>query len=159
MVGRRVLVLAALLIAGTLAVPPSAAVACSLASPGPTEAEYLAMADVVFEGVVGSHRDPNTGATGISSGDPVFWRFAVDREIKGTVSPVQEVASARSGASCGITFQEGARYRVYAKYVSGTLTTGLGSGTRLASAIPSTTVPRPAQPAPPTPSRRVALTG
>ena len=83
----------------------------------------------------------------------------MDRVIKGGVGVVQEVATAANGAACGIVFQEGARYRVYARYVDGTLHTGLGSGTRVASAVPSTTVPRPASPAPPTPSRRIALTG
>lgn len=80
--------------------------------------------------------------------------------IKGAASPVQEVASARSEATCGIRFQEGARYRVYARYVNGELHTGLGSGTRLAPAVATTTtVPRMAGPAPPTPPRAIALTG
>ncbi len=163
--------MAVVLVAGMAVVPrPPAALACTITAPGPTEEELLARADVVFEGVVGSHRDPNTGATIIGSGDPIFWTFTVERVIKGAVSRVQEVASARSGASCGIRFEEGARYRVYANYVGGTLSTGLGSGTRLASAVASTTttttavtgttttVPRPAQPAEPVP-RRIALTG
>ena len=158
---RRMLVVAGVLAAATLAVPaPPAAVACTITAPGPTEEQFLAMADVVFEGVAGTHRDPNAGAPVISSGDPIFWTFAVERVVKGAASPVQEVASARFEASCGIRFQEGARYRVYARYVDGVLHTGLGSGTGQAPVVaPTTTVPRPAQPAPSTPTRRIALTG
>jgi hypothetical protein len=158
---RRALILVAVLAPATLVVPaPPAAVACSIVEPRPTEEEFLARADVVFEGAAGTHRDPNAGAPVIGSGDPIFWTFIVDRVIKGNVNLVQEVASARSGVSCGIRFQEGARYRVYAGYVDGVLHTGLFSGTRLAPAVATTTtLPRPAQPAPPTPTRRIALTG
>ena len=152
---------AVVLAAGTLAVPPHAALACTVTGPEPTEEELAARADVVFEGAVGTHRDPNAGAPVIGSGDPIFWTFIVDRVIKGNVNLVQEVASARFEGSCGIRFQEGARYRVYARYVDGVLHTGLGSGTRLAPVVATTTrtAPRPAQPVPPTPSRRIALTG
>lgn len=62
---------AGVLAVGALTVPvPPAALACSVTAPGPTEEEFLAMADVVFEGVVGTHRDPAAGATVIGSGDP-----------------------------------------------------------------------------------------
>ncbi len=154
---RRVWVVAVVFAAVTLAVPSPTALACSLAGPEPTEAEYLARADVVFEGVAGARRERDPRAT---LPEPVFYTFTVDRVVKGGVGVTQEVATNASGASCGIVFQEGARYRVYAKDVNGALRTGLGSGTRLASADPST-VPRQAQPPPPTPtpSRRIALTG
>ena len=158
---RRVVAAALVVAAGMVIVaPPPAALACTIAGPEPTEAEYLAMADVVFEGTAGSHRDPNTGASIISSGDPIFWTFTVDRVVKGGAGAVQEVASARFPGSCGITFEEGTRYRVYAKYADGGLHTRLGSGTRPApAAVTTTTVLRPAQPAPPMPSRRIFLTG
>lgn len=158
---RRVVVATLVVAAGMVIVaPPPAALACSIAGPEPTEAEYLAAADVVFEGTAGSHRDPNAAAPVIGSGDPIFWTFTVDQVIKGNVNLVQEVASARFEGSCGITFEEGARYRVFATYTDGVLHTRLGSGTRPApAAVTTTTVLRPAQPAPPTPSRRIFLTG
>ena len=162
---RRTLVVA-MVLASTLAVSRPT-LGCSVTSPGPTEEQLFAAADVVFEGVAGGHRDPAAGASVQSSGDPIFWTFAVDREIKGHVGPSVEVASARSSATCGITFQPGVRYRVFARYQNGTLQTGLGSGTRTAQvttsttpttapATPTTTAPRPATPSAP---RQIALTG
>ncbi len=160
-------VLAAAAVAGTVFVGAPAARACSLLpGPGPTEQELLARADLVFEGVATSRRDPNADAPTQSSGDPIIWTFAVDREIKGTASQPQEVHSARSSATCGITFQIGTRYRVFAKNVDGVFQTGLGSGTREATVEPgptTTTTKRPptttAPPARPTSTSRIALTG
>ena len=147
-------------LAGTL-VSPDAAVGCSMTGPEPSEAEYVAMADVVFEGVAGPHRDPNAGAAVQTSGDPIFWTFTVERQIKGSVAAVQEVASARSSATCGMTFTQGVRYRIFAKYVGGVLSTSAGSGSRPIEAVTTTTTTT--VPAPPTtttrPPRRIALTG
>ena len=155
---RRAVVVAMVVLAGTL-VSPDAAVSCSITAPEPTEAEYVAMADVVFEGVAGPHRDPNAGAALQTSGDPIFWTFTVERQIKGAVAAVQEVASARSGVSCGMTFTQGVRYRIFAKYVGGVLTTSAGSGSRPIDAVTTTTT----VPAPTTtttrPPRRITLTG
>lgn len=156
---RRALAVAVVLV-GTSLYVSSPALGCSVVDPGPTEAELLAMADVVFEGVAGSHRDPNVGAPVQTTGDPIFWTFTVERQVKGTVAAVQEVASARSGVSCGIAFTEGSRYRVYARYIDGVLTTSFGSGTRLlpettTSTTPSTTVP----PTRAVRAPRIALTG
>ena len=162
---RRAVMLGVTLVAMTLVVPPLA-LGCSITEPLPTEEQYLADADVVFEGIAGPHRDPNAGAPIKTSGDPIFWTFTVERPIKGTVAPVQEVASARSGATCGIVFQEGVRYRVFASYVDGVLRTGLGSGTRLVQPTPSTTTTvRPTTTTAPhastttSPPRPLALTG
>ncbi len=145
-----------------LFVAPTAG-ACTLPpGPGPTEEELLARADTVFEGVATSRSDPNADAPTQSSGDPIVWTFAVDRQIKGTVTEPQDVSSARSGATCGITFRIGTRYRVFADAVDGVLWASLGSGTREATLEPSTittattTVP-PARPQRTTGS--IALTG
>lgn len=156
---------------------PSPVSACSLALPLPTEEEHLEQADLVFEGLAVSSRDPNAGASIISSGDPIFWTFLVEREIKGSTGPTQEVATARSGATCGFGFQAGVRYRVFASALNGVFMTGLGSGTRLVSDVPqttttvppattttwapasTTTVPAARPPAPPSNLRPLALTG
>jgi hypothetical protein len=134
--------------------------------PGPTEQELLSQADLVFEGVAVSRHDPNAGAPIQSSGDPIVWSFAVDREIKGVPSQPQEIRSARSGATCGITFQIGTRYRVFAKAVDGALWTFLGSGTREATTATTSTTTTIAptttttvRPATPTRPGRIALTG
>jgi len=73
----------------------------------------------VFEGLAVSSRDPNAGASIISTGDPIFWNFLVERQIKGSTGPQQEVGTARGGASCGFTFQIGVRYRVFASRQGG----------------------------------------
>ena len=119
----------------------------------------------MFEGVAGSHRDPNAGAPVIGSGDRIFWTFAVERQLKGDVPPVVEVATSRSGASCGVSFQEGVRYRVFARYDGTTLITGLGSGTRPVTATTTTTATtvaptvQPRAPITPSGPRPIALTG
>ena len=164
----RALVSVVVLVATTLVLAPPA-LGCSFAGPEPTEAEHVARADVVFEGVAGPHRDPTAGAPAQSSADPIFWTFYVDREVKGDVAPVQEVASPRSGASCGLIFDEGVRYRVFATYDGTVLTSRLGSGTRPApltastttttTASPTTTRPPAARPARPVTGPRIALTG
>ncbi len=127
---RRAAVLVGLaLIAGMLGVA-SPASACSFLLPGPTQHELLAQADLAFEGVALSSRDPNAGAPIISSGDPITWTFAVDRPIKGPVHRVQEITTPRSGATCGLAFQAGVRYRVLAAHQDGAFWTFLFSGTR-----------------------------
>jgi hypothetical protein len=153
---RRALVVAVVLAAATMAWPSSPALGCSATGPVPTEAEFLAGADVVFEGVAGAHRDPNAGAPVQGSGDPIFWTFTVDRQVKGAVAPVQEVGTARSDASCGIRFLEGVRYRVYAQYEGAALMTSAFSGTRVAPVTTSTTTRSTTTTSPP---RRIALTG
>lgn len=145
--------------------------ACSLASPLPTEEEHLARADLVFEGLAVSSRDPNAGAPIISTGDPIFWTFLVEREIKGSTGMQQEVGTARGSATCGFSFQVGVRYRVFADARNGAFMTSLGSGTRQVSDPPqttTTTTTRPlaatttvptAGPGQPSTGRPLALTG
>jgi hypothetical protein len=139
---------------------PSAG-ACSILPPGPTDEELDEQADVIFEGIAVSSRDPNSGAEIKTSGDPIHWSFAVDTVVKGMVAPHQEVTSARSGGTCGYVFQIGERYRVYASERNGVLRTGLGSGTRPAPPEPrptTTTIPRAAPPLDP-PVVRPSFTG
>lgn len=164
---RRVAMVMAMLLAGVVSVQAPPAAACTLVAPGPTEQELLAQADLVFEGTAVSSRDPNAGAATIGSGDPIFWTFATERAIKGAPASPQEVGTSRSGASCGVTFQAGLRYRVFAKLVGGVYMTSLGSGTeeivRQAQPTVTTTTTRPPAAAPtsvpPTRTGGIALTG
>lgn len=158
---RRVVAVAVLLVA--VGVPwSSPASACTISTPLPTEAEYVATADVVFEGTAVGRVDPNAANPVMTSGDPIVWTFAVDRPIKGSVGLQQVVESARSGASCGFTFTVGTRYRVYGRYDGAVLRTAFGSGTREAPLVATTTtVPRAVTTVPPStlPPRRIALAG
>ena len=149
---------------------PSPASACSLSLPLPTEEEHLERADLVFEGLAVSSMDPNAGAPIISTGDPIFWTFLVEREIKGSTGVTQEVATARGGATCGYSFHAGVRYRVFASAQNGVFMTGLGSGTRPVSdtqrttttqapATPTTTIPTARPQTTPSNPRPLALTG
>lgn len=168
---RRVVMMAVVAVAlgGLALVGPPPAEACTLPPPPrPTEPELVGQADLVFEGVALSRHDPNVAASIQSSGDPIIWTFAVDREIKGAASQLQDVSSARSSATCGITFQIGIRYRVFADLVDGVFWTSLGSGTREATVEssttttttrPSTTTTTTVPPAQPTMPRSIALTG
>lgn len=132
--------------------------ACSVTEPLPTEAQYVAIADIVFEGTAVARVDPNAGSAAIGTGDPIIWTFTVDRRIKGSVAPQQVVESARSGVSCGFTFTVGTRYRVYGNYDGVVLRTGFPSGTREAPLVTANPAPRTVAP-PASPPRRIALTG
>ncbi len=132
----------------------SPAIACSPLPAPPTEQQFVSRADVIFEGVYLSSRDPGAGARVVSSADPIFFTFVADRVLKGgPINSQVVVASARDGASCGATFTVGVRYRVYARNVSGSLVTDSVSGNRPVSLVsPTTTAPpatRPSQPAVP----------
>jgi hypothetical protein len=151
--------MAVVLVAATFLWGPSPARACSVTGPPPTEAQYVAAAEVVFEGTAVASRDP--GGTGLQFF--VVWTFSVDTPIKGPVLLQQDVVTALSGASCGYPFTVGMRYRVYARQIDGVLTTGGPDGTRLAPLVaPTTTVttaPPVARPPTTSPARRIALTG
>lgn len=152
---RRILAVAVVLVAAGLSWSTPAS-ACSVTEPVPTEAQYVAMADVVFEGVALGRQQ--TGGTAAGTGYDFAWTFSVDRPVKGSVA-LQQVVETSATSSCGIPFAVGTRYRVFANYDGAVLRTGLGSGTQEAPlvATTTTTVPRPVPPA--SPGRRIALTG
>lgn len=131
--------------AAVLAVAPAlvgvmGAGACSVVAPGPTEDELVARADLIFDGIAGSSQDPNAGQPVVSSGDPITWTFTVLQPVKGPVAtPRQEVTTARSSGSCGVPFQPGVAYRVYAQFMAGRYQTSLANGTRPVDQVPSTT--------------------
>ncbi|MGH3938205.1 MAG: hypothetical protein ACRDTG_06160 [Pseudonocardiaceae bacterium] len=111
------------------------ALACSCATIGfPSQIER---ADVVFTGQA-IERDEAVGILA-GSGDPVTWTFAVDRLHKGAAQDEQEVVSARSEATCGIEFEVGTTYLVFASGQSSddadSMATGLCDGTRRLSEV------------------------
>ena len=118
--------------------PPARASACSCAVPSgvdltrpitPAEAAAYGPGAVVFTGRAVSRRDANPLGPLISSADPITWTFAVDRVVHGAAGSVVDVETARDGASCGVSFEIGARYQVVATRSGATLRTGLCSPT------------------------------
>lgn len=105
------LILCCLILAGTLAMDTDIAFACSCVIPGPPEAE-LARSVAVFSGIVVDRHEP--GGLLVSSADPVRVTFEVYAVWKGPAYSTITITTARSGASCGYTFEEGQEYLVYA---------------------------------------------
>ena len=54
--------------------------------------------------------------------------FKVERFLKGSFTGPSVVTTATNGAACGYNFQEGTKYKVFARAYEGTYTTGLCSG-------------------------------
>ncbi len=110
------LALTLLLVAGGLVfVVPGRALACSC-SPNPSFERAVQEADAVFVGVVTSS-EQTSGQRSFLGSEPYgnfVYTFDVDEVLAGEVGPTIEVGSHSSGASCGIRFQEGARYVVFA---------------------------------------------
>lgn len=123
------------MLVGLLTTP---ALACSCVAL--TDEEAFARADVVFTGSVVDYREPLERS---SSADLAIWVFHVHDVHKGAVSlPRQEVASAVSGASCGLELPGGrGTYLVHADDTGddapgGTLTASLCGGTHPVAALP-----------------------
>ena len=88
-----------------------AAWACSCAVL--TDAEYAEMADVVFAGTLTRIDAPDAARR--SGMDPATFVFAVDTVFKGAAAEVQNVVTARDGASCGLEgMSPGGEFVVYA---------------------------------------------
>ena len=96
-------------------------------------------ADVVFEGVATSSKEPLIIQ---SSGDPVEVTFSVENTLKGALPSQQvTVTTALSGASCGAEFQVGERWRVFAYGSRDNLESNLCAGNRLLGAATATEAP------------------
>lgn len=109
--------------------------ACSCAGPSTPE-EQLQESDVVFSGEVLDARDnPSPTAPGLHLG-PVS--FDVEESWKGASEEQVVVLGYGESSSCGIDFQKGERYLVYATYggqgEDTALTTGICQGTKLLTA-------------------------
>jgi len=84
---------------------PRVARACSCIAP-PAPEEAFENADAVFE----------ARPFGMSADDrQARYRFEVDRVWKGPIGPQVEIITARHSATCGRTYQVGAKYVVYAQ--------------------------------------------
>jgi len=118
---------AGLAIAATVSLlPVSRALACSCV--GISERQAFEGADVVFEGVATSAKEPLIIQ---SSGDPVEFTFSVENTLKGNLPSQVIVTTALSGASCGAEFQVGERWRVFAFGSRDNLGSNLCAGNRL----------------------------
>lgn len=106
--------------------------ACSCAGPSTPE-EQLQTSDAVFSGeVLDARENPASAPPGLHLG-PVT--FDVGEVWKGVSEEQVVVLGYGGGGDCGIDFQEGERYLVYAAYggqgEDATLTTGICQGTKL----------------------------
>ena len=119
-----------LMAAAFLVVNQPCAFACSCLPPGPPGDE-LARSAAVFAGKVVGLDVP----AGVNSGaDPVRVTFQISQVWKGTASPNLVVTTAQSSASCGVAFEQGQDYLVYAAGTDDALTASLCSRTGTLSA-------------------------
>lgn len=129
---RVVLGLAAALV--LLALTPRPAAACLCGSTSNDSATDRAYA--VFVGVVTQIDDPNWSPISYSTGDPIYYTFAVEAWRKNDLGPSVVVRSARDGTSCGLVMAIGERWLLYAERFEGELTVGsCGAHQRLAAGI------------------------
>ena len=103
--------------------------ACSCAPPG-SSVEGLTIAAAVFTGKVVGFAEPISGFGPISSADPIKVTFQVYTVWKGSVSQTTTINTARSGSSCGYTFEKGGEYIVYADGPENNLSVSLCSRTQ-----------------------------
>lgn len=106
---------------------PQAAWACSCLKGTPEE--QLERADVVFTGQVIDKKMPTDDSSGGLNW--VQWTFEVEAEQKGAISEQVIVESASNSAACGINFQVGERYQVFANQSNTALRASLCSGTQV----------------------------
>lgn len=90
---------------------PNAVFACSC-MPSESVAAERDMATAVFAGEVTEIDEP--GGLVISSADPVQVTFTVSEVWKGPQQPTITVTTPRDSASCGVYFETGTAYLVYA---------------------------------------------
>jgi hypothetical protein len=101
------------LIGGLLLVTARPAAACSCAVM--SEAKKAAYADAIFVGTLIDRRIGEPTGAVTSSTDMAVWTFEVSRVYKGTVSERQEIATAMSGASCGLELSGPGPFLVFAR--------------------------------------------
>ncbi len=101
------------------------ALACSCAPDPRGYEDDAANADAVFDGVATQQSPPFPDPLG-----SVTFRFDVSNVVKGSVTDPQDVTTSSSGSLCGVSFEIGRAYRVFAYRSGGSLSTGLCSGNR-----------------------------
>ena len=99
--------------------PASACWACSCMPAEPEQ--YWEWADAVFDGAPTGRSEPD--ANGM-----ITWTFEVVDVWKGDVGATQQLQSHQHGATCGLSFELGVTYRVYATGSSDAMETNLCSG-------------------------------
>ena len=132
MTGKMRIFLLLVIIVSMLKIETESACACSCAPPGPLD-EELTNATAVFTGKVVSLAEPIGGFGPISSADPIKVTFQIYTVWKGSLSQTTTITTARSGASCGFTFEKGGEYIVYAHGPENNLSISLCSRTQLLS--------------------------
>ncbi len=110
----RCLVLIALMIGLWVFVGPERSHACYCVPRG-TPSEALAESAAVFAGKAVSVRELDRGDGIVSSLDPTTIEFEVATVWKGRVNQTMRLTTARGGASCGFSFDEGVEYIVYSE--------------------------------------------
>jgi len=101
------------LIGGLMLVTARPAAACSCAVM--SEAKKAAYADAIFVGTLTDRRIGEPTGAVTSSTHMAVWTFEVSRVYKGTVSRRQEIATAMSGASCGLELSGPGPFLVFAR--------------------------------------------
>lgn len=117
MAPRSMFLLAAVAVAVVL--PVQACWACSCLAGTPEE--YWEWSTAVFDGNPTDRSEPD--ANGM-----ITWTFEVVDAWKGVEGTTVEVTSHESSATCGVSFELGTTYRVFASEGEGALTTGSCSG-------------------------------
>lgn len=107
---------------------PQAAWACSCMQSTPEE--QMERADIVFTGRVIDQKMKAAETQPFGGRTWVQWTFEVESDQKGAVSEQITVESASNSAACGINFQMGERYQVFANQNNTALRASLCSGTR-----------------------------
>ncbi|QUY43539.1 hypothetical protein [Acaryochloris marina] len=107
---------------------PQAAWACSCMRSTPEE--QMERADVVFTGRVIDQKMKTVATNPLGGLKLVQWTFEVEADHKGVVSKQLTIESASNSAACGINFQMGERYQVFANQSKTALRASLCSGTR-----------------------------
>ena len=107
------------------------AYACSCMIPE-SPRDSLQKSDAVFSGKVVEIKEENPSYPLISSMDPVWVSFEVDKVWKGPRDPIT-IQTPQSSASCGYSFEKGESYLVYAYQNGNTLEVSLCSRTTLVS--------------------------
>lgn len=107
---------------------PQAAWACSCMKSTPEEQRERA--DVVFTGRVIDQKMTTADSSSVGGLNWVKWIFEVETDHKGAISETVTVESASNSAACGINFQMGERYQVFANQGDTALRASLCSGTK-----------------------------
>ena len=123
MIKKILLLLAVVMVSTALAAPPCWACSCL---PNDTKAKKAKRADVVFTGTVVSITD--TDPSEVTA--PFKVGFEVAKVYKGYPRETTNVYTAKQGSMCGMTFEVGEKYTVFALVQNGEKWVGNCGGTK-----------------------------